>query len=77
MRLSEMFVGQDVETFEQRRDEVVALIASATDLAGPDQDLRSIVERLGTATEEGEFDAAFDVLVNSICETTPRHLRVA
>jgi hypothetical protein len=77
MRLSEMFVDQDVETFEQRRDEVLALISSATDLAGPDQDLRSIVERIGSATDESEFDAAFDKLVSTICETAPLHIRAA
>jgi hypothetical protein len=77
MGLSEMFVDQDVETFEQRRDEVVALIGSATDLAGPDQDLRSLVERIGSASDEREFDSAFDQLVSTICESAPRRLRVA
>jgi hypothetical protein len=66
MTLNEMFVDQDVETFEQRRDEVVAIISSATDLTGPERGLRSLVEFLGSAANESEFDAAFDMIVNSL-----------
>jgi hypothetical protein len=71
MTLSEMFVDQEAETFEQRRDEVVAIISAATDFAGADYGLRSFFETMCRATDESEFDEVFDLLVTSISETTP------
>jgi hypothetical protein len=66
MTYTEMFAGQEDRTFEQRRDEVVALLSSATDLRGADRGLRSLVDRLGVAHDEREFDVAYDELVSSI-----------
>jgi len=66
---TELFAEQDEQSFEVRRDEVVAIISSATDLSGIDRGLRSIVQRLGVANDEREFDEAYDLLVNSIGST--------
>jgi hypothetical protein len=64
--LTEMFADQDALTFEQRRDEVLAIVSSATDLAGVDRGLTAIVDRLGVASDEREFDVAFGDLVTAI-----------
>jgi hypothetical protein len=77
MTLSEMFVGQDVHTFEQRRDEVVAIVSSAVDLAGVDRGLTAIMDRLTTAADEAEFDELFDEVISGIQEKTPELLDVA
>ncbi|HEY6429542.1 MAG TPA: hypothetical protein VIX84_20130 [Acidimicrobiales bacterium] len=66
MRLNEMFVDQDAASFEQRRDEVMAIVSSATDLAGAESGLTAIVTRMGIAHDEGEFDVAFEDLVTAI-----------
>jgi hypothetical protein len=66
MRLNEMFVDQDAATFEQRRDEVIAIVSSATDLAGAESGLSAIVSRMGIAHDENEFDVAFGDLVTAI-----------
>jgi hypothetical protein len=66
MRLNEMFVDQDAATFEQRRDEVIAIVSSATDLAGAESGLSTIVSRMGVAHDENEFDVAFGDLVTAI-----------
>jgi hypothetical protein len=71
MRLNEMFVDQDAATFEQRRDEVVAIVSSATDLAGADRGLTAIVSRMGIAHDESEFDVAFGDLVTAISGSAP------
>jgi hypothetical protein len=68
---SEMFAGQDDQPFEQRRDEVVAIVHAAVDLAGIDQGLVAMLHRLTTATDENEFDEAFDEIVTGIRATTP------
>ena len=69
MMLADMYVDQDTQTFEQRRDEVVAIVSSATDLAGVDRGLSDIVARLGIAADESEFDRAFGQLVVAIQDT--------
>jgi hypothetical protein len=69
--LSEMYVGQDVQTFEERRNEVVAIVSSAVDLAGVDRGLTDILQRLTRAADESEFDLAFDEIVSSIRGKTP------
>lgn len=61
-----MFIDQDAATFEQRRDEVVAIVSSATDLAGADRGLTAIVTRMSIAHDESEFDVAFGDLVTAI-----------
>ena len=69
---SDMFADQDDQPFEQRRDEVVAIVNSALDLAGIDRGLVAILHRLTTATDENEFDEAFDKIVTGIREMTPQ-----
>jgi hypothetical protein len=64
--LTEMYSDQDSRTFEERRDEVFAIVSSATDLAGVDRGLSAIVTRLGVAADESEFDLAFGDLVSAI-----------
>lgn len=69
---SDMFAGQDDQPFEQRRDEVVAIVSAAVDLGGIDRGLVSMLHRLTTATDENEFDEAFDEIVTGIRATTPQ-----
>jgi hypothetical protein len=71
MTLSDMFVDQDAETFEERRDEVVAIVSSALDLAGADRGLVALMQCLTRATNEDEFDETFDEIVSSIRATAP------
>jgi hypothetical protein len=73
MTFSEMFGEQDVRTFQEQRDEVVAIVSSATNLDGADKSLRPFVERMRVAANEQEFDSAFDSLVSSISAPPPRH----
>lgn len=73
MTFSEMFGEQDARTFQERRDEVVAIVSSATNLDGADKDLRPFVEQMCVAVDEREFDSAFDLLVSSISTTAPLH----
>jgi hypothetical protein len=75
--LSEMYVGQDVQTFEERRNEVVAIVSSAVDLAGVDRELTDILQRLTQAADESEFDLAFDEIASSIRGTTPDFIDAA
>ena len=74
MTLSDMFIDQDAETFEQRRDEVVDIVSSALDLAGADRGLAAIMQRLTVATDENDFDEAFDAIVSGVRGTTPQLL---
>ncbi len=69
---SDMFADQDDQPFEQRRDEVVAIVNSALDLAGIDRGLVAILHRLTIAADENEFDEALDKIVTGIRETTPQ-----
>ena len=66
--LSEMFSEDDGRSFEQRRDEVIALVIEATDLSGPEQYLRRTVRRCRRATTEQKFDRAYKSLVAAISE---------
>jgi hypothetical protein len=72
MTLSGMFEDQDAETFEARRDEVVAIVSSALDLAGADRGLAALMQRLTSSASEDEFDKTFDEIVSGIRETTPQ-----
>ncbi len=62
MTFSQMFGDQDVRSFQERRDEVVAIVSSATNLDGADKDLRPFVEQMCVAASEAEFDSPFDLL---------------
>lgn len=66
MTLSDMFTEEDTRSFEERRDEVIALIIQATDLGGREQYLRRAVHRCRRAHTEQEFDEAYQSLVNAI-----------
>ncbi len=66
MNLSEMFTEEDTRSFEERRDEVIALVIQATDLCGRDQYLRRAVHRCRKAHNEQEFDQAYESLVTAI-----------
>jgi hypothetical protein len=66
LTLSEMFSDDDTRTFEQQRDEVLALVAQAADLEGPDQYLRRAVHRCRRAHNADEFDEAYESLVEAI-----------
>src|SRR5580704_16795415 len=66
LTLSEMFSDDDARTFEQQRDEVLALVAQAADLEGPDQYLRRAVHRCRRAHNASEFDEAYESLVEAI-----------
>jgi hypothetical protein len=69
---ADMFADQDDQPFEERRDEVVAIVNAAVDLAGIDRGLAAILHRLTVATDENEFDEAFDKIVAGIRETRPQ-----
>jgi hypothetical protein len=69
-----MFVDQEALSFEQRRDEVVSIMRATVDLAGVDRGLTSIMRRLTAASDENEFDEAFDEIVTGIRDTTPQLL---
>jgi hypothetical protein len=71
MTYSEMFADQDDQSFEERRDEVVAIVSSALDLVGFDRGLSAIMQSLTTASDEREFDQAFDAIANRVQGTTP------
>ena len=66
MTLSDMFSEEDTRSFEERRDEVIALIIQATDLGGREQYLRRAVRRCRKAHTEQEFDRAYESLVDDI-----------
>jgi hypothetical protein len=66
LTLSEMFSDDETRTFEQQRDEVLALVAQAADLEGPDQYLRRAVHRCRRAHNAEEFDEAYESLVEAI-----------
>jgi hypothetical protein len=64
--LSEMFTEEDTRSFEERRDEVIALVIQATDLSGGEHYLRRAVHRCRQAHTEQEFDQAYESLVTEI-----------
>jgi hypothetical protein len=64
--LSDMFTEEDTRSFEERRDEVIALIIQATDLGGREQYLRRAVRRCRNSHTEREFDQAYESLVDAI-----------
>jgi hypothetical protein len=66
LTLSEMFADDDTRTFEEQRDEMLALVAQAADLEGPDQYVRRAVHRCRRAHNAEEFDEAYDSLVEAI-----------
>ena len=61
-----MFTEEDTRSFEERRDEVIALVIQATDLGGREQYLRRAVRRCRKAHTEREFDQAYESLVEAI-----------
>ncbi len=64
--LGAMFSDEDTRTFQQRRDEVVALLLQATDLSGQDRYLRRAVSRCQRADTEREFDRAYEAVASGI-----------
>jgi hypothetical protein len=64
--LRDMFTEDDSRSFEERRDEVISLLVQATDLDGHERYLRRAVHRCRRATDEGEFDLAYESLVTTI-----------
>jgi hypothetical protein len=66
MTLSDMFTEEDTRSFEEQRDEVIALVIQATDLGGREQYLRRAVRRCRKAHTEQEFDQAYESLVEAI-----------
>jgi hypothetical protein len=64
--LAEMFTEDDTRSFEERRDEVIALVIQATDLSGRERHLRGAVTRCRRAHSEREFDQAYESLVSAI-----------
>ena len=77
MTLTKMFAGQEAQTFEERRAEVVAIVRSAADFAGADQGLRSLFLAMCGANNETDFDLAYDELARSLSENTLRFLHTA
>jgi hypothetical protein len=77
MKLAEMFADHDVQTFEERRAEVIEIVKSAADFAGADYGLRAIFQRMCASETEPEFDEAYDMLAQSLNETTLRSLQTA
>ena len=75
MKLAEMYDGQDIRTFEERRAEVIEIVSSAADFAGADRGLRAIFQTMCAAADENEFDAAFDTMTTSLAENTSRYLQ--
>jgi hypothetical protein len=67
--LRDMFRDDDGRSFEERRDEVVALLIEATDLRGREHHLRRDVHRCGRASTESEFNRAYENLVAAISDT--------
>jgi hypothetical protein len=64
--LSDMFTEDDVRSFEERKNEVISLVVQATDLGGHEQYLRRAVHRCRKASNEREFDTAYESLVTAI-----------
>jgi len=64
--LSEMFAEEDTRSFEERRDEVIALVIQATDLGGRERYLGRAVRRCSKAHSEQEFDREYQSLVDAI-----------
>ncbi len=77
MTLTEMFAGQDAQTFEERVAEVVAIVSSAADFAGADHGLRALFQSMCAAHDEREFNEAYDSLVISLGENSRRLLETA
>ena len=65
-----MFSEEDTRSFEERRDEVIALVIQATDLNGQEHYLRRAVHRCHRAHSEREFDQAYESLVRAISSAT-------
>jgi len=74
MTLTKMFAGQEAQTFEERRAEVVAIVKSAADFAGADYGLRSLFQAMCDADNENDFDKAYDKLASSLSENTQHYL---
>lgn len=77
MMLTKMFADQEVQSFEERRAEVVAIVSSAADFAGADCGLRSLFVAMCEADNEKDFDEAYDRLASSLSENTRQYLHTA
>jgi hypothetical protein len=75
VKLADMYDGQDTRTFQERRAEVIEIVSSAADFAGADRGLRAIFQTMCAASDETEFEAAFDVVTASLAENTSRYLQ--
>jgi hypothetical protein len=75
VKLAEMYDGQDTRTFEERRAEVIEIVSSAADFGGADRGLRAIFQTMCAASDETEFDVAFDTMTASLAENTSRYLQ--
>jgi hypothetical protein len=74
VKLADMYDGQDTRTFEERRAEVIEIVSSAADFAGADRGLRAIFQTMCAASDETEFEAAFNAVTASLAENTSRYL---
>ena len=70
-----MYDGQDTRTFDERRAEVIEIVRSAADFSGADRGLTAIFQTMCTASDETEFDIAFDEMSASLAENTSRYLQ--
>ena len=77
MLLTKMFAEQDVQSFEERRAEVVAIVSSAADFAGADHEQRSLFLAMCEADNEKDFDEAYDKLASSLSQNTRQYLHTA
>ena len=75
--LTKMFADQEMQTFEERRAEVVSIVRSAADFAGADYGLRSLFLAMCEADNEQDFDHAYDKLATSLSENTQQYLHNA
>jgi hypothetical protein len=66
MWIDAMFTDQEPLTFEERRDEVIAIVNAATDLAGAERGLRPFMDHLVAAADEHEFDDAYAALAERL-----------
>ena len=64
--LNETFTEEETRSFEERRDEVIALVIQASNLNGREHQLPSAVHRCRRAHTERQFDQAYESLVEAL-----------
>ena len=74
MTFDEMFTDQEAGTFIERRDEVVSLVRAATDLLAAERGLQPFVDRLSVASDEREFNDAFEQVADRLAVTRAAEL---